>query len=414
MSVKQHDFTAEQQALLALLAASLHGARPVAWAEASVDWSQVLEESVHHAVATVALEGTDAAGIPLPAEVLDRWLQVSMVHANQNLRHAAVQAELTGWLEEAGLPYSILKGAAAAAYYPRAEQRRYGDVDFLIAPADQPAVEALLTEKGYRRWNLAHDCHVLFERDDVDLEMHFAVPGIPAGQAGEAVRAYLQDTLARYTVCEQEGVPFRAPAPEDHGLILLLHMQHHLLSEGLGLRHVCDWSCFVARTLDAPFWQERLLPLLHRIGLFTFAAVMSRLCALYLCAPCPPWAADVSEDICAALLADILTGGNFGRKNKQRAHSGVLISQHGKQGTRHGMLYNLCATMHRAVCVQHPVVARWPILYPFLYIYRTVRFAWLRLTGRRDSLLGRVDYARERKAIYDTLHVFEPEEEVSL
>ena len=39
-----------------------------------------------------------------------------------------------------------------------------------------------------------------------------------------------------------EGEKIRIPAPFHHGLILLLHTVHHMLGEGIGLRHLCDWG----------------------------------------------------------------------------------------------------------------------------------------------------------------------------
>lgn len=67
---------------------------------------------------------------------------------------------------------------------------------------------------------------------------------------------------------------FRNPEPFYHGLIMLLHMRHHLLAEGMGLRHLCDWAVFVDHFSDDEF-RAMFEKKLKKTGLWRFAVTVS-------------------------------------------------------------------------------------------------------------------------------------------
>ena len=241
--------------------------------------------------------------------------------------------------------------------------------------------------------------------------MHFETVGIPYGQPGEMVREYMKGAVSAGGTDTMDGLPFSVPNVFHQGLILLLHMQHHTLGEGLGLRHLCDWLVYVRDTMEEPHWEEHFIPFLKSIGLFTYAAVMTKIGALYLGLSCPSWAQVADDELCRKMIKDILTGGNFGQKDLKRAGSSVLISEHGKNGTRHGAIYHLTHALHRNVLFVYPLVKRVPVLYPFFYVYRVLRHLFLIAQGKRLSLTEMAAPAFERKAVYKQLHIFETEKQ---
>jgi hypothetical protein len=138
--------------------------------------------------------------------------------------------------------------------------------------------------------------------------------------------------------------------------------------------------------------------------------VVTKTAHIYLNSSCPDWAKDVDDDLLEDIIIDILTGGNFGVKDKTRAKSSMLISEHGKGGTKHGALYNLSHAMHRAV-LRQKCVQKFPPLYPIMYVYRSLRFLFLSMIGKRPSLIKMAPEAEKRKAVYDRLEVFVMDEE---
>lgn len=372
----------------------------------NADWRAVMDESALQAVLLPAFDAAASYKKHIPDDVYQTWFQKSSRALISNLRVSTAQRELVALLEKKEYPYVIIKGEAAAAYYPKPELRHLGDVDFLIDPAQKEEIEKALIAAGYTSEMHEHICHVVLKKPGAHLEMHFEIAGIPYGKPGELVRKYMTDTLALAKREDNGNEVFYCPGEAHHGLVLLLHMQHHMVSEGLGLRHLCDWAAFVESTWQRSFWQERLLPLLKNIGLMKYAAVMTRVCAQALGTACPEWA-HAESDLCSAVLLDILTGGNFGRKDRERSKSGMMISEHGKDGMSHGSAYNLWKTLHQSTCSKYPIVQRVKVLHPILDAYRAMLYLGKIVCGKRPSLLKMVPLAQERRSVYERLQIFE-------
>lgn len=406
------ELTREEQVLLHLLRRNLHpdaDLLPDSIAE-QTDWLRVMSEA---GVQTVLLPAFDAAAPYkrfMPEMVRQMCMQRCAGILSHNLRVSKVREEMVQRLESCGFPYVILKGDAAAAYYPRPQLRQLGDVDFLIDPVQKREVEECLSALGYTGQMHEHICHVVLKKPGAHLEMHFETVGIPYHQQGEWVREAMADALSCAQPFASEKSVFAAPGGFHHGLILLLHMQHHMVAEGLGLRHLCDWAAYVEHTWREPFWQERLLPTLKKVGLMRYAAVMTCVCGTAFGTVCPDWAAGVDDALCREVLLDILTGGNFGRKNRNRSKAGMMISQHGKEGVSGGSVYNLWKTLHHTTPGRFPIVNRIRILHPVLDGMRVLEYLGKVAVGKRPSLIRIAPLAKARRGVYEQLKIFETEE----
>ena len=84
----------------------------------------------------------------------------------------------------------------------------------------------------------------------------------------------------------------------------------------------------------------------------------------------------------------------------------MLISEHGKGGTKHGAIYNLAHGLHKAV-LRKKAVKKCILLYPFVYVYKAIRFVFLSIIGKRPSIVKMLPEAEKRKVIYDKLAIFE-------
>lgn len=394
-----------QEALLALL-------NPNSVFDFSVlsgeDWAAIQKESVAQTVTLLALDGTEKCKKYIPKDIYDIWFNLSLklIVGNNNVLRA--QENLLQIMEQNRFPYIILKGLASASYYPQPQKRILGDVDFLIDKSFQQKVETTLTEAGYKKELDEHICHRVFKKPHEHLEMHFAVAGIPTGKTGDYFNQYLQNAESLYF--ENQNPNFHNPVPKNHAVIILLHSVHHLLGEGLGLRHLCDWAYFVDKTHKESFWQNDFLPLLEKTGTLTFAATLTKTAHLYLGTACPDWAKDIPNLLCEGLIEDVFASGNFGRKNKERAGAGKMISQNGKNGTKSGKIKNQFLTLKNSMYYLYPFLHKWKILYPFIFVWRILRYIILMLLGKRPSLLKSGLYANQRLALYKQFNLYETKE----
>jgi len=400
-------FSLTQEVLLKLLSASINGTKAKIEEDKlkQTDWKAIGLLSSRQAVSLAVFDAVTPYKKQIDSYIYDNWYAHVLKGFSKNSVIVAAQKQLNDEICE-GENYAVIKGISAAKYYLKPELRNLGDVDFLIDTGKSDDISQKILEKGYERHS-ENDCHICFVKRPAALEMHFEIPGIPYGEKGDIVRAYMSDTLEKAQMVAVMGNEFKMPCPHHHGAILLLHMQHHMVSEGLGLRHLCDWACFVRATMDDDFWDEKLLPLFKSIGLYKYACVMTKLCSLYLEIPCPAWAKDADESLCYNIMKDILEGGNFGRIDSKRQTSGMMISEHGKGGLKKSKIYNLARALHNSMYTIYPILKKAPILYPFLYVWRILVYIFKVITGKRNSLIKTMGLADERRSLYDQLEIFE-------
>ena len=398
--------TEAQKILLELLAKELFGKQITLPADA--DWKQVLQEAQNQAVIQIA-----SNAIPkglLDQETAGLWsAKASSVIAN-NIRVVHNHELLHQWMSEGHIPYVILKGCSSAHYYPVPINRAMGDVDFLVPDEYLEQAEKILEEQGLTPWDEEHISHIVYRKKGMHLEMHFNVAGTPEGKAGDLVREYMKDVFEKAQLEPVGSGRAYLPSPFHHGLIILLHTCHHMTGEGVGLRHLCDWAVFENSLSDAEFrnlFEEKL----KALGLWKFAQILTRTSIRYLGAEERTWAV-CDEEVPEELMEDILTGGNFGRKDKSRSTQTMLISDRGKNGLgRTGMVSQFTKAANGIVCQHWPAARKNKLLLPAGWVYFGGRRIIREMTGKRNktNIKHVVDSASERRSLYMKMHLYEAE-----
>jgi hypothetical protein len=238
-------------------------------------------------------------------------------------------------------------------------------------------------------------------------------PGVPEGKPGEIILSYLSDIRETTFLLQNELVTCRLPSPFNHGLIMLMHLHHHLLCEGIGLRHLCDWAVFV-NSFDEKEFQTVLRKPLEDRGLWCFARMLSLASALYIGLPEQSWMREsrTEDEVATALMRDILQGGNFGIKDRRRSFEGMFISDR-KNGGRQGRLRQAFALVNQRSREKWPVMRKYPILLPLGWIARLWGFLIHNLQRKKKgsavSLTAAYRKSGERKELYACLRLYEPE-----
>ena len=398
--------TTEQKVLIELVKGDVSGKAPEISAS-DIDWKAVAKESLQQSVVLSAFSSATSFKNQISPEVYEKWFNKARSVTARNIKTANAQSELIKLLNRKGYSYVILKGEASASYYQTPDNRALGDVDFLIDPTKKEEIADYLRSEGYTSSMEGHTCHIVFKKGTANLEMHFQVAGVPRGIAGERIERFLADAHLKSVKKNIGSGEFSAPTDLYHGVILLLHTEHHLLYEGIGLRHLADLAAFINATKDEPFWEEELLPLLREIGLLTFLSVMTDIAVRYFGVEAPRWFTPPDKKLSDGILDDILEGGNFGRKEALRGRSGNLITNHKTDGKRHGKLYNLFRTLKDSTDEVYPIVKKHPVLYAIFMPYRAIKYIVLVICGKRVNLAKALPIAEKRQKLYDDLHIFE-------
>lgn len=395
--------TKEQSFLIELLKTSVNNEKLVCVPD-DIDWKELAIEAHAQAVALLVFDQTSSIKDKIPKDIYDKWFKFSLGLMSKYSRISKSQKELVGLLEKENLPYCIIKGESAAAYYPKPSLRALGDVDFLISPTHKEKIKTLLIENGFEASHEHHPCHVVFTKPDSHLEMHFEVAGIPEGEIGDKIRSFLRDTVNNTLIKNLGNGDFRVAEGKYHAVILLLHMQHHMLGEGIGLRHLLDWGNFVSKTVDAPFWNDELIPFLKDVGLYTYMSTVTCVCNKYLGTAKPEWC-EAEDEICSEIIEDVLQGGNFGKKDKLRGRIAEGVSS--KKQSKLEKIKSLYNTLVISTKDIYPITRKYKILCPFIYLYRIIRYFLLVGFGQKASILNPSQDDKKRISIYNKLRIFE-------
>lgn len=341
------------------------------------DWNAVLKEAEEQAVLGLVM---DVA----PMEVQKKWKSKASAGTAHFVRILHYQEQLYKLLKENDIPMVILKGCAAALYYPNPAQRSMGDIDFLVPHEHYNRTKELLAQNGYK---IADDPryprHIHVHKDGIAFEQHrfFSSEGIE-------VEEYVTEGMSAIEERSIYGSVFRMLPKLANGLVLLGHMVQHLKT-GLGLRQVIDWMMFVHAELDDALWNTAFQKAASAIGLEPAAINMTRLCQLYLgLSDSIQWCQNADIELCDELIENLLSSGNFDRKRGK----GSAVEKVTSNITRKGLFRYLQSAGEYNWKAYHK--HKW--LKPFAWTYQICRYVKKGIQAKRGGKL-KEDLARGKQ-----------------
>lgn len=387
-AVKTKDMNKEEIVLLELLKASLFGVQ--ASIPPDTDWDQVMREAGSQAVLGIAARA-------VPAEEYPRWKREERMAVVNSAQKLYAEQEMLRLFSTAGIPVVILKGSAAAVYYPEPSRRWMGDIDFIV-PQDRFAeAKALLLASGYVLRDPDREetvREIAFFKNGIEFELHyrFSDPDLD-------IESYVTRGLKQPEYGTVYGNRFPMLPKLENGLVLLAHMRHHL-QMGMGLRQVIDWMMYVDRELDDTFWQNSFSAAAKQTGLETLAAVTTHMCQRHLgLREDITWCKNADDTLCDALLALLLSSGNFGGKNGVGGRVEKIATTMRKEG--------FFRYIQQAGETNWDAYHRHPWLKPFCWLYQLFRYLKQRIGTRRKNtqVFDDLDRSRTRYALLKKLKI---------
>ena len=245
-------------------------------------------------------------------------------------------------------------------------------------------------------------------KDGVACELHRRINGVPNNSVGDIVNKYLNDIFEKSEEYKTSNGICIVPSKFHHCLILLLHTASHLTSEGVGLRHLCDWAVFVNSFTNDEFVNTFEKPL-KDMGLWRFAQLLTLCCIKYLGCDAKDWAGETDEDLLEKIISDILNGGNFGVNDLERYSQIKYISDReiGAVAQKNAFVQLLCSINAKSKN-EFPFVKKSVVFLPVGWLFTICKHLYLIIIGKRylDGV-SIITNAKKRKDIYDEFRLFE-------
>ena len=286
----------------------------------NAEWGLLIEESKRQAVSGVMMSGLERLSeqVVVPEEVMVKWFGRVQKTARRYALHCERARELTAIFESAGFRCSVLKGLGFAQLYPIPARRQLGDIDLWVAGETTEVLRFLRASYPVEKVVWHHADAKIFE--DVETEIHYH-PGWFYNPFTNRRLQQWYDRNQDEQMAMNAGLGFAWPTTRFNAVHSLVHLLHHLMEEGIGVRHLVDYF-YIVRALSA---DDRVAVVadLNWLGLGRLAGammwVLQEVCGMpsseLLCAP--------NEREGRFLLDEVLRGGNFGhhRHDNRRRNS---------------------------------------------------------------------------------------------
>ncbi len=361
--------------------------------EDTINWADVDMDALYNEAFDQSLLGIIAPEIP--SEYTNKkFVDAQYRQKRSYILYCHAQDELKKILDEAGIPFIILKGNASAISYADPTSRTMGDIDILVPQDLYDKTKDILLSAGYEKGG-SDDRHCGFKKDNTTVEVHHHFSHFEDYD----FENFIIDGLNSRELALVDGHEFPMLPKLANGIVLLDHFRRHLLSS-VGLRQTIDWMMYVYRNLDDDFWNSEFKAILEEKGLVKFTVTLTRMCQIYLGLPDTiNWCKAADDSTAERLFEQIISSGNFGRKNKR----GYIVERLSIIIKREG-LFHLLQRVGESTWTAYQK-HHW--LKPFCWLYQFFRYAksFIKL-GRTPAQLNSDKYrSKERYELLKELNI---------
>lgn len=210
----------------------------------SDEWDRFLSVSRAHNVLSLLYNVLETSQY-VPADVMDSARVRAQGVSQFNYRILVKLNQIGESFRSEGIEFCVLKGMAAASFFPVPELRKAGDIDILLL--DKSKIEkasGILADYGFRPVpNQMTQHHIEMKGpDSMTLELHTM---LAEPFDNSKINTYMENLIPK---CKKHiavrtimGVDIPMLDTAYHAYELLLHMLQHFLRKGFGLKLLCDW-----------------------------------------------------------------------------------------------------------------------------------------------------------------------------
>ncbi len=247
------------------------------------EWDEIYQLGVAQGVAAIQFVGLQSLykknGVPpsssLPTPKMKmQWFAHTMLVENRCSSQLKTASELANRYAGNGIRTVVLKGIVAGANYPQPNLRPCGDLDcFLMGDYEKGNAVAEKVGANVKRDFYKHS-HISYK--GLRIENHQFCTGIRGSRKAKAFERLLQSILEQEGTTPIGDTKLECPSVMFNALFLTNHAQRHFLSEGITVRHLCDWAMLVHKQGDKIDW-VKFKEYCEEFGMGKFAESMTRL-----------------------------------------------------------------------------------------------------------------------------------------
>lgn len=293
----------------------------------NVDWENLYALACAQGVSALCLDGLqkllhEAPDLHIDKKLKLQWVALAM---KQELCYGSqwkAAKDLSELYDRNSVDTYVMKGFSLSRLYLKPEHRQCTDMDCFLMNKES-------NQCAYERGNkIAEQCGLKVDRSyykhskigvrGLTVENHqFLLPIKGSGKAKRfesELREWIDDGRNTYIADSK----MKATSPFFDAVFVLAHAQEHFFSEGMILRHICDWAMVLNAYAEEVDW-EKWKSVCDKYGMLSFGYAMSRL-AKRVCGVSIPFDCPIEDKADSRLLDDTLyrkSGANVKRSDMQ-------------------------------------------------------------------------------------------------
>lgn len=269
-------------------------------------------------------------------------------------------------LSEAGLKCIGLKGWELRNLYPKKHMRQMADLDILVSPYQFNKIKTLMLALGYASSGETPWMHDNFIKEKITVEMH----------------KRLTDDTGVIRMWEKEMWDRAIPAidniykmsKEDYYLFHFIHLYKDFVHGSLGLRRIVDTWLLLKQPVDEVIVKNKL----KEFGMWAFHERMVHMCRAAM-------GEEFMDENAEILLDHAFTHGIYGSSKSLKVGE-ITSTGRGVAGGKLKIKLEGVFLPYDWMKLQYPILAKWPVLLPYCWVKRIIRYMRERRRGKRKSL----------------------------
>lgn len=294
-----------------------------------VKWNRIYEIAENQTLLAIIFDGIEQLmsicrnSVSSPhMELLMDWIgQVAYIEKKNKTLNTALK-DVYAYFRENGLSVLLLKGQGCASLYPKRNHRNSGDIDLFVGLDQYELAKQLVVAKGIKleketrkdmhfKWNeIIIECH--------KMALHYYSPVInkPLQKINREEEWHNTSSFVL------DGLAISLPNPTYNAFFIFMHIHHHFVQTGIGLRQICDWTLLLQKeenNIDWRILKRYIHDVRATLAWVTFYGFAKKYLGLKLENE-PDWMKKYEDKDVEFLLDDILEVGNFGKHSESFRH----------------------------------------------------------------------------------------------
>lgn len=324
--------TKNTEIFLELLRSGVWGL-PIHLSKPPDDWHTIYNMSKKQSVQAVVFDGVQKlpkAFIP-PKELVLEWYGITMRTEKISEAHERDLVSLIKFLSDCNIDNRLMKGQGCASFYPKPWHRQSGDIDLFVGERQYNKAQDLIRNHGVKiEKESVYDVHFTWGKTIVEMhkwETFFYYPFVNRRLQSICRKEEWNKSIV-VNIGDQPIALFNATF---NAFYIFVHLYHHFLQVGIGLRQICDWMLWMKHQEVYIDW-ERLHRYVQEIDAERAWKAFYGLTAEHLglrLTVVPKWMQQYSQKDVDFILEDVFSVGNFGKYGdsiQKRSFGGGILA----------------------------------------------------------------------------------------